>query len=575
MTSEMFVISGGGTGAKVVEALVHLCAAGLGPRRLHVLLVDSDTSNGNLTRAAATAKSYRAMRRWPWSVRAQVREGALARFGLGRTEVWLELFGTELHVYDLTEQIQTVLNGGLATAADSAQMRLLLDLLYDPSEQTTDCSDGFRARPNLGCLLLADHLAEKLPVKAKAFLDAMQLAARTQQERIPVVVTASVFGGTGASLLPIARQAVRGALKQAGMERDQLARFDWAAVKMLPHYQPDERQDSVDPDRFLLDTASALQYYSTVYDSSAEDARYNAIFLVGSDNPGRNKVRAVLGEGTQANPAYLEEFVAALAVLRFGETPADAGTPMRVFVPEAVTWESLPHARWQELRERMAFLLHLGAFYLRRGSGSRDEQRTQGVARLIRNVDDADLAKFPWYGEILEPWGQHHPAFKATDPGRRVSVLRNSGVMQDLSLSAMLSPATEYFGRLLLWAETALQSTDTTFLELATTDDYSDLFGAMSRVKAEEIDSARGEGSEARPIEPLQDNGLVRVLRTAITAMVHQHRQPGRVDRRNGGFVLVENDRIRLRTTSQQTCDTLREIEMGGVIEEYRRTALS
>jgi hypothetical protein len=505
-------------------------------------------------------------------VRADVRHGPL---GLRRSEVWLELFGTELHVYEVTEQIQTVLNGGLETAADSEPMRLLLDLLYDKDEQETDCSDGFRARPNLGCLLLADHLEAQLPEKAREFLAAMHTAARGGRERIPVVVAASVFGGTGASLLPIARRSMEKALERQGLERDQLRRFEWSAVKLLPHYQPSERKDSVDPDRFLLDTASALQFYSTVYDTTAEGARYDAIFVVGSDDPGRNRVKVQLGHSGQANPAYFEEFLAALAVLRVADGGGTRNTPLRVYVPETVTWENLPHADWQELREKVAFLLHLAAFYLRRGAASATEQRTLGVARLLRNVGESDLAMFPWYGEILDSWAEFHDTYKTTERSRRVGVLRNGGSMREHSFPAMLNPAGEYFGRLLLWAETALQGPDLTFVEHAPGDDYADLYGVMSRVKASEIDARRGEGSEVRAIEPASDNGVVRVLRTAATAMVHEHRQPGKRATQNSRFVLVDDGRVRLRTTSQQTHDTLRELDFGSIIEEYRKTSLS
>ena len=44
-----------------------------------------------------------------------------------------------------------------------------MDLLFDESEQVATCDDGFRARPNLGCLLLADHLNRTLTQAAPAF----------------------------------------------------------------------------------------------------------------------------------------------------------------------------------------------------------------------------------------------------------------------------------------------------------------------------------------------------------------------------------------------------------------------
>src|SRR5947209_13152146 len=65
-----YVIGIGGTGAKCVEALIHLCAAGLMPDKkgangedavredLYVALVDPDTNNGSLDRARTTLNQY-------------------------------------------------------------------------------------------------------------------------------------------------------------------------------------------------------------------------------------------------------------------------------------------------------------------------------------------------------------------------------------------------------------------------------------------------------------------------------------------------------------------------------------
>ena len=49
----------GGTGAKCLESIIHLAAAGMMPvEDLYVLFVDSDTANGSLGRAQKTLRSY-------------------------------------------------------------------------------------------------------------------------------------------------------------------------------------------------------------------------------------------------------------------------------------------------------------------------------------------------------------------------------------------------------------------------------------------------------------------------------------------------------------------------------------
>src|SRR6185369_1520095 len=57
-----YAIGIGGTGAKCLEALTHLCAAGLLPGDLTMIFVDPDKSNGCLERAAQTAKMYQGIK---------------------------------------------------------------------------------------------------------------------------------------------------------------------------------------------------------------------------------------------------------------------------------------------------------------------------------------------------------------------------------------------------------------------------------------------------------------------------------------------------------------------------------
>ena len=570
--NDLFLITGGGTGAKVAESLLHLCAAGLGPKRIHVLLIDSDTANGNLSRTTRTLRAYQKMQQWPWSVQANVRYGLFR----GSETVWLELFGTQISFYEITQQIRTVLNGGLETVAKTPEMHQVLDLLYDPAEQEATCDDGFRARPNLGCLLMADHLSQMLEAKAKGFLDAMQAAVRQGggAAKIPVVVSASVFGGTGASLIPIIRRVVERIL-QAQADPAILGRFEWAAVKLLPHYMPAEKKESVDPDRFLLDAASALQFYSTVYDTADEQGRYDAMYVIGSDKPGRNRVRTVLGHSSQANPAYFEEVLAGLAVLHFCETVGRERLPMRIYSPERLSWEALPYLEWQKLRLNLAYLLHLAALYLRRGNPDPKLQKTQGIGNMLKNLDHHDLMKYPWYDEILDDWAEFHAIYKAADRARRVSVLQKSADMGAHALDVMLKPAADYFGRLLLWVETALKGEHLPFLDYSNSN-YAGLYSIMAEVKAKEIDVQKGETNDTvQTIEPEQDNALIRVLRTTTAAMVRIHKHATKGNPLGNVPDLIDpEDRIRLHTSLQQTVDTLREFGMGSLVEEYTRTHL-
>src|SRR5437868_4187251 len=54
----LYYFAVGGTGALTVEPLILLCAAGLGPTRLAVTLIDADAANPAFARAQMLLKQY-------------------------------------------------------------------------------------------------------------------------------------------------------------------------------------------------------------------------------------------------------------------------------------------------------------------------------------------------------------------------------------------------------------------------------------------------------------------------------------------------------------------------------------
>jgi hypothetical protein len=570
MTDHLFLITGGGTGAKVAEAFVHLCAAGLGPKEAHILLVDADTDNGNLNRAVDAARAYGEMARWPWSVRGKVGKKML---GIGGTQVSTRLFATKLFVYQLTKPVESTNNGGLRTAAAGHEgLSDVLDLFYDPDEQDADCTDGFRARPNLGCLLMADHLRDSLTYEpeAKDFLNALGRAAASGSAPVPVVVAASVFGGTGASLLPVAQGCVEQALRRLEKQVSP-QQLRWSAVKMLPHYQPEKRAASVDPDRFLLDTSSALQFYAAAYQKESDrpngqvNGQYASVYVVGSDNPSRNTVKVSLGKSNQSNPAYVEETVAALAVLDAAQS--GSAKPVRVLADGGdlggLKWNHLPGG--EEARESLGYLLHLAAFFMRDGNRG---QLTFGLRQLLVNESAENLWAFDWYRALLDDWASHFDIYKQASKSDRPAMLMDPGRLGDRSIKSMLKASAGYFGRLLLWAETSLLKGEGVALaDYASNKDYSAIFTQMSELKASDVNTVDDEGAE-RQVLPEDDNALVRLLRAATASMAA--RQQGS----RGGWHLYDPDsgRVLLGVTRDHILEVLEREDHGSVEDAFTKT---
>lgn len=57
--SNLIAIGVGGTGAKLVEALIHLSASGHSPDTIYPILIDQDLHNGNVQRTKKVIQQYK------------------------------------------------------------------------------------------------------------------------------------------------------------------------------------------------------------------------------------------------------------------------------------------------------------------------------------------------------------------------------------------------------------------------------------------------------------------------------------------------------------------------------------
>lgn len=561
----LFLITGGGTGAKVAESLVHLCAAGMGPREVHLLLIDADASNGNVRRTVSTVNSYEALAdHFKLNPTTEQR-----RRGFLRTAHYKKLetnyFNSRIYLYQLLDPLDTTRKGGISNLADHDTSRQVLNLFYDESEQKDTCEDGFRARPNLGCLLMAHHLDNKARARSpfNDLIRALMASVQATGDTVSVSVAASVFGGTGASVLPVIKGTIEAALKRNGAQDSDINRLEWNAIKMLPHYQPQDAKESVDPNRFLLDSASALQFYSMA------KPVYKRSYVIGSDRPARNLVKVHLGSAAQVNPPYFEEFVAALAVL--DTLHSRSGTSVNVLVPNesraSITWDDLPFNT--TLRQALATLLHLASYYLHR-EGSMSSQLNYGLRQLLFDISSSELTSYGWYRNAIDPWARTiSPSYTAQRAADRGNFLRRMDGQQ--SMTALDDKVVTYFSRLLLWAMHTLSSGEASSeagegLDLLHSDTglkYRPVVLEMNDVSAEEAGRA-----SSSVVDPHKDNGLARSLRTALIAL---HRQTERDQTDMLPLVSTRNPNspIAITATLGSVKQVLEGSSKGNVFNEY------
>lgn len=297
----------GGTGAKIVEAVLHSCAAGLGPDRLHVGFVDQDRSNGNVSRALETMTTIREARE-NWR-----RPGGPHYFPDGdllRTEV--VPIGEALWVPHPNQR--TSLSEILG---DIGEDKRLFDLLFAPGprEQTMELDEGYRGRAHVGAAAITTAARAESRRSDPFWQEVFGLIRQAEGgETVRLVLAGSVFGGTGAAGFPTLARLIRRFIQEENIGLN----FAMGGVLMLPYFRfdppADESANVARPEDLLPQTRGALRYYDSLL--KREGNLFDELLMVGWDtsfNLGYHRQ----GTGDQRNPALVPELIAAMGACRF------------------------------------------------------------------------------------------------------------------------------------------------------------------------------------------------------------------------------------------------------------------
>jgi len=345
-----YAIGIGGTGARCVEALAHLCAAGYGPKdELNVLMVDPDAANGTTNRAIATIRAYRDVYTALHGSTSIQDSSTVDKQKFFPTSIrYADDLVSDLKVWSPPNQssFQEFL-----TPANQSLMekeRKLLKLFYTQEELDFRLEAGFRARTNIGSVVMAQSLnksvLEKEPWKWLTEKLSREINANNPCQ---IFVFGSIFGGTGASGLPIVGRFLR---EETRLSNNPL--FALGAAVILPYFdfiRPAAGKELVAlSDYFLLNTQTALKYYQ----NEKNLIHYHDLYLVGEEK-WRSAGEGAVGGRDQNNPSHFIELLAALAAVDFyHEKPTRKSPPQRQTyfyaarnTAEKVEWNDLPIAR--------------------------------------------------------------------------------------------------------------------------------------------------------------------------------------------------------------------------------------
>ena len=266
-----YAIGIGGTGAKCLESLIHLAAAGMMPDGdLHLLFVDPDAGNGSRARVEETLAHYEACKK---------------QFDLGQTYLLkTKIDPADPILWTPFKETNPSLNRFFhyEIFRDSAAGKLF-DVLYSRSEKESTLEEGFRGHPSIGSAVMA----KTVDLEEDETWSTLRKKISSDDEGAKVFLAGSIFGGTGASGFPTIAQIVKKELD-----------VKLGGALLLPYFKFDETGDTelkAKSDEFLMNTQTALKHYHIWNQTGI----YDAVYLFGDES--RTDVENALGGPKQRN----------------------------------------------------------------------------------------------------------------------------------------------------------------------------------------------------------------------------------------------------------------------------------
>lgn len=396
-----YVIGIGGTGAKCVEALIHLCAAGLmpdikneqgqvvGKEDLYVAFVDSDGSNGNLERARITLTQYDACKSNNLGATDLFKTPLLVVRSDGKSHDTWSPFAEE----ETTQpKLGTFFNyDSLSTSPNEDYKRIshLFDVLYSQQERTTTLERGFRGHPSIGAAVLSSSLKFSGAEPWETFKNRIRQDVAGAGAR--VILVGSIFGGTGAAGLPTIARLISNEFNLPTVENSRLG-----GVLVLPYFSfdpPNEEGMRADSESFLLSTQAALKYYHQQAIAGRKMGLdiFQTMYTLGEAQLSPVGVSS-LGSKTQRNEPHVIELYAALACLDFFDRTRNSnGYNMIARNSEGeITWPDLPYPNNKVLKNRISQLTRYAFAYLSSYYPALNDLKKSGSYRA------------PWYVNFFE-----------------------------------------------------------------------------------------------------------------------------------------------------------------------------
>ena len=320
MAKKVFLIGIGGTGMRCLESFVHTCAMGMyDDTEVELLALDTDKDNGNFVRLRTLIEHYNKIN--------------------GGNSKQNTFFSARIKYYEFSpgytdsDSFATLSNyANLETHRNDDPSADLVDMFLAPDVRNMSLKEGYRAQTQMGSLLMYFAI-EKAAYEAKEgkrsdgtnqlrdFLSSLN-AGKNQ----PVFVFGSVFGGTGASSIPIVPLAFDRANKVLGNTNNIIGDNYFGSIVLTNYFKFDVKGNLNEvvarSENFAINSQSALMFYN---EDATVASTYKRLYLLGRQSSETRDVldkenggsSGVTGGKDQKNPADYIELLAAFAAYNF------------------------------------------------------------------------------------------------------------------------------------------------------------------------------------------------------------------------------------------------------------------
>ena len=444
MRNRLFLFGIGGTGSRVIKSLAMMMASGCKlPNRYDTvvpILIDPDTSNGDLNRTKDILRLYQ-------NIRSKINKPN-------------DFFGQEIKtINELAETSSTInpeyfqfnINGAhdnnfknfIGFNSLEEKDKLFLKLFYSDNNLNSDLDIGFKGNPHMGSVVLNQFTKS----------DDFKKFAQSFSPGDAIFIVNSIFGGTGAAGFPLLLKTLR----HKDLDLPNSAQFRNAPIggmTFLPYFKVEKDEDSeIDSDSFKEKAKMALNYYNrTIVKSN----KINTLYFVGLGGA-TNIYENYEGKKEQENNAHFLEIAGALSVFDFcngigvkniQNGKVVSGTEVKEFGIERdkqnITFEDL-HVSNEELLQENLTRFRFFSLYLNKAlerslgytswttNGELTKERTLLSKEFFNSSEyKNNLVKFiDYFDEWIEELDNNQPSFtpfrKYTSKQTSLNLLSSNG----------------------------------------------------------------------------------------------------------------------------------------------------